>query len=64
MYRVWFTFENPLGEWVRDYLDDNGKGFSNDDAVDIARQLEAQGHEYVSIWKIGSAADRAEQKGE
>ena len=62
MYRVWFTFENPLGGWVRDYLDNSGRGFNNDEAVAIARELEARGHEYVKIYKIGSAADAEEQK--
>lgn len=63
MYRVWYTFENELGEWVRTYLDNNGEGFSNDEAVDLASELKARGHGCVCIWKIGSEADKAEQEG-
>ena len=63
MYRVWFTFRNELGEDVRDYLDNNGEGFRNYDAVGIARELQARGHEYVKICRIGSLADIEEQKG-
>lgn len=63
MYRVWYTFENECGEWVRTYLDNNGKGFDNDEAVSLARELEARGHGFVRVWKIGSEADRAEREG-
>lgn len=62
-YRVWYTFENELGTWVRTYLDNNGEGFSNDEAVDLAKELEARGHGYVKVWKIGSEADKMEQEG-
>lgn len=63
MYRVWFTFRNGLGEEVRDYLDNNGEGFSDDDAIDVSRQLKAQGHSNVRIVYIGNLADREELKG-
>lgn len=63
MYRVWYTFENELGEWVRTYLDNNGEGFDNDEAVSLARELEARGHGFVRVWKIGSEADRMEKEG-
>ena len=60
MYRVWFTFRNGLGEDVRDYLDNNGKGFSDDAAVDVAKELKAQGCKDVRVTYIGNQADREE----
>lgn len=38
-YKVEFEFYNELGEWVETFLDNNGEGFTKEDAIDIARQL-------------------------
>lgn len=38
-YKVKFEFYNELGEWKEAYLDNNGEGFTKEDAIDIARQL-------------------------
>lgn len=54
MYRVWFTFRNEAGKDVRDYLDDNGRGFAPMDALDVARALQMQGHKDVLITRLGA----------
>ncbi len=63
MYKVWFTFRNELGNDVRDYLDNNGKGFSDDEVLDVSRELKARGHMDVRIVMIGNQADREEMRG-
>lgn len=48
-YKVVFEFRNELEEWVEADLCDNGAGFSEEDALDLARQLKYQGHRNVRI---------------
>lgn len=47
-YRVEFDFE-VNGKDVHDYLNNNGKGFSHEDAVSVGRQLAEQGNRHVMI---------------
>lgn len=49
MYKVVFTFLNPEGVWVEDYLNDSDKGFDYETAADLAYELEARGHRNVRI---------------
>lgn len=51
-YRVWFTFRNELGEWVEDYLDDSGKGFEYEEALDVAREMLCRGHINVQVKEL------------
>lgn len=51
-YRVVFEFRNELGEWVEDDLCDNGAGFSEEDALQIAREMQYRGHRNVRIEEI------------
>ena len=62
MYRIWFTFRNEFGDRVRDFLDNNGKGYPPLDALYISNELKAQGKTKVKIVRIGSHADREERK--
>lgn len=59
MYRVWFTQANGS----RDYLDDNGHGFNEDEAIHVAKQLKFMENRDVRIVYIGNRADREEMKG-
>lgn len=38
-FKVTFRFRNDLGQWMWDSLSNNGKGFTREDAEDVARQL-------------------------
>ena len=58
MYRVWFTQQNGS----RDYLDDNGNGFNEDDAIHVANQLKYMGNRDVRVTYIGNRADREEME--
>lgn len=60
MYRVWFTFRNDVGGKVRDFLDNNGKGFLPSEALYVAGELKAQGKTNVKIVRMGSLSDRKE----
>ena len=40
-YRVIFEFRNEYGEWVEDYLDNNGAGFSAYDASILVKEISA-----------------------
>ena len=60
-YRVWFTFRNGLGEDVRDYLDNNGEGFTPDDALNCAREMGFRGHKDINITRLGTVADEYER---
>ena len=51
-YRVVFEFRNELGEWVEDNLCDNGAGFCEEDALQIAREMKYRGHRNVRIEEI------------
>ena len=62
MYRIWFSFKSEFGDRVRDYLDNNGNGYAPLDALDISRQLKAQGNTEIQIVRIGSIADREEAR--
>lgn len=62
MYRVWFTFRNDFGD-VKTYLDNNGKGFDDDEAVCVSKELKAQGNKNVRVVLIGNQADREEMNG-
>lgn len=59
MYRVWFTQSNG----GRDYLDGNGEGLCEDDAIQIAQQLKYMGNRDVRVVYIGNLADREEMAG-
>ena len=48
-YEVVFEFQNEYGEWVEDFLNDNGNGFGKKDAYDIVRQLMMNGMRRVRI---------------
>ena len=39
MYKVTFDFLNTAGDWITTYLDNNGDGFTLEDAEHIAYQL-------------------------
>lgn len=60
MYRVYFTFRNGLGEMKRTYLDNNGNGFRQMDALDVSREMQVRGHRDVLITRIGTVADEHE----
>ena len=62
MYRVYFTFRNELGEMRRTYLDNNGEGFRQMDALDVAREMQMREHRDVIIVRIGSVADKQEME--
>lgn len=62
MYRVYFTFRNELGEMRRAYLDNNGEGFRQMDALDVAREMQIREHRDVLIVRIGSVADKQEME--
>lgn len=47
-YRVEFDFR-VNGEDVHTYLDNNGKGFSHEDAVSVGRELAEQGNRHVMV---------------
>ena len=51
MYKVEFDFR-VNGKDVHDYLDNNGEGFSKEDAVSIGRQLVNQGNTHVTVVAI------------
>lgn len=38
-YEVRFQFKNSLGEWKDDYLNNNGKGFTMEEAEAVALDL-------------------------
>lgn len=38
-YKVTFEFLNSEGNWVKDSLSDNGKGYSISDAKQVANQI-------------------------
>ena len=48
-YKITFEFKDEYGGTVKDYLNRNGKGFSYEDAVEIARQLREHGNENVTV---------------
>ena len=48
-YRIEFEFYNEFGELVSTFLDDNGCGFNEEDALSIARQLREQGCRHVHL---------------
>ena len=50
-YRVEFDFR-VNGKSVHDYLDNNGKGFCEEDAVHVGKQLVAQGNTHVRVIAI------------
>ena len=56
-YRVHFEFKNDRGEWVPDFLDDCGDGFTEADALDITRQLKYMGKRNVTLEEIPDADD-------
>lgn len=58
MYRVWFTQRNGS----RTFLDDNGNGFNEDDAIQTAKQLRFMGNSDVRVCYIGNQADRLEME--
>ena len=49
MYKVIFDFINSAGEQRTDDLNNNGRGFTLDDAQYIAYQLRQQGRRNVKI---------------
>ena len=49
MYKVTFDFLNTAGAWIATYLDNNGDGFTLEDAEQIAYQLEHNGNSNVKI---------------
>lgn len=51
MYRVEFDFRYN-GKDGHDYLDNNGKGYTKEDAVSIGRQLADQGNMHVRVIAI------------
>lgn len=51
-YRVLFLFRNDFGDWVDDYLDCNGDGFTYEDALYIAKEMHYRGHANVRIEKL------------
>ena len=59
-YRVYYTFRNELGEDVRTFLDNNSEGFTPDDALDVAKELQMQGRKDVKITRLGSVDDGKE----
>ena len=48
-YRVNFEFYNELGEWVETFLDNNEKGFTKEEAMDVARQLRERECKHVHL---------------
>ena len=48
-YRVRFEFRNELGEMVDTYLDGNGEGLCEEDALQLARELSYQGKRNVRL---------------
>ena len=48
-YKVEFEFRNGRGEWVKDYLNNNGEGFTHEDAVYIAKDFQERGHINVQV---------------
>lgn len=48
-YRVNFEFRNGLGEWVEDYMDSDGHGFCEEDALQIANEFRYRGHRNVRV---------------
>lgn len=52
MYKVTFDFRNSLGEWKTDYLNNNGDGFTLEDAEHIAYQLRQSGERNVIIEEL------------
>lgn len=48
-YKVTFEFRNSLGEWETDYLNNNGYGFTLNDAEHIAYQLRCNGEINVKV---------------
>ena len=51
-YEVDFRFRNEYGEWVADFLNNNGAGFTKTDALDIARQLFESGCKDVKVYYL------------
>lgn len=49
MYKVWFDFVNDDGYVVKAFLDNNGQGFSFNDAEDLAHELKVRGHKNIII---------------
>lgn len=48
-YKVEFDFKNDHGDWVRTEYDNNGEGYSSQDASDIKRQLIQNGMKNVKM---------------
>ena len=50
MYKVTFDFLNAAGDWITTYLDNNGDGFTLEDAENIAYQLKQhKGNRNVNV---------------
>lgn len=49
MYKVTFDFLNTAGDWITTYLDNNGDGFTLEDAEHIAYQLKQSGERNVNV---------------
>ena len=61
-YRVWFVFKNNFsdstqndGVWHRDFLDNNGEGFTNVEALQVAEDFNARDNiKSVEIEEMGT----------
>lgn len=48
-YKVNFEFLNGLGEWIEDYVNCDGQGFCEEDALYIANEFRYRGHRNVRV---------------
>lgn len=48
-YKVTFLEKNPDGNWIEDYFSNNGKGFSYEDAKEIADDISKHGCDGIPI---------------
>lgn len=62
-YKVLFEYHNQLGGLTRDCLSNNGKGFTREDAEDVARQLKANGNKAVQVVEFVPINPRLSVKG-
>lgn len=57
-YKVTFEFLNSEGNWVKDSLSDNGKGYSLSDAKQVADQIRISSFMDVRNIKVGRCKRR------
>lgn len=62
-YKVTFQFRNELGGVSSDFLNNNGKGFTHEDAENVARQLKANGNKAVQVVEFVPINPRLSVKG-